>query len=199
MYNVMLDALPYDWKGYPIDADFRIGIMISQCMADESLSDMERFSTVAELLFPEVLPSVEEISEAVHWFLTEYNHDNDSKKKENGTIIFDFDVDQWRIYAAFRAQYGIDLNTAQMHWFIFMGLLANIGECSLTRVMNIRGKKITSRMGREEKQAIKDAKRVFAIKSTQDDYRELSREEQEAIAEFLQYARPTEKGGGREG
>lgn len=187
MFNIMLDPLPNDWNGYPIDSDFQTGIMISQCMADESLSNDEKFLTAMDLLFPQDKPPVNEAEEAITWFLNEYNHDNmTSKKKEKEEIVFDFDIDQWRIYAAFKSQYNIDLNTAQLHWFVFMGLLSNLAECALTRVMDIRQKEITPKMSRKEKNAIMAAKKVFAINPPKE--LPLSAKEQQAVEEFMKYA-----------
>lgn len=188
MFNIMLDPLPNDWNGYPIDSDFQTGIMISQCMADESLSNDEKFLTAMDLLFPQDKPPVNEAEEAITWFLNEYNHDNmASKKKEKEEIVFDFDIDQWRIYAAFKSQYNIDLNTAQLHWFVFMGLLSNLDECALTRVMDIRQKEITPKMSRKEKNAIMAAKKVFAINPPKE--LPLSAKEQQAVEEFMKYAK----------
>ncbi len=186
MFNVMLDPLPYEWNGYPIDADFQTGIMISQCMADESLSENERFVTAIDLLFPGEKPPVDEALEAITWFMNEYNHDNKTSKKDIEEIVFDFDIDQWRIYAAFWSQYQIDLNTADLHWFVFMGMLSNLEECALTRVMNIRQKKIEPKMSRKEKESIKAAKATFAIKPPQEKH--LSAREQQAVNEFMKYA-----------
>lgn len=188
MFNIMLDPLPNDWNGYPIDSDFQTGIMISQCMADESLSNDEKFLTAMDLLFPQDKPPVNEAEEAITWFLNEYNHDNmASKKKEKEEIVFDFDIDQWRIYAAFKSQYNIDLNTEQLHWFVFMGLLSNLAECALTRVMDIRQKEITPKMSRKEKNAIMAAKKVFAINPPKE--LTLSAKEQQAVEEFMKYAK----------
>lgn len=187
MFNVMLDPLPYEWNGYPIDTDYQTGIMISQCLVDESLSEIERYATAIDLLFPSEKPPIEEAIEAITWFLNEYNHDNKvSKKDAEEIIVFDFDIDQWRIYAAFRAQYQIDLNTAKLHWFVFMGLLTNLNECSLTNVMTIRQKKIEPKMSRKEKEAIKAAKAQYAIKPPKE--KQLSIREQQAVDEFMKYA-----------
>lgn len=185
MFNVLLDPLPEDWHGYPIDTDFQVGIMISQCLADEELNDTEKFYKAAELLFPAAQPPVEEIQEAITWFLSDYDHDNHEGEKPSGVVIMDFDVDQWRIYAAFKQQYGIDLNKTKMHWFVFMGLLANVEECSFTRVMDIRQKKITSKMSREEKAAIKKAQKIFRIKAPE---KRLSAAEQQRVNDFMRYA-----------
>ena len=102
MFNVMLDKLPYEWHGYHIDASFRIGIQIMQCLQDEEYEENERVYQALNLLFcgDEKPASPEEAIEGLVWYLNEYNHDN-HKKDKSSVKAFDFDVDQWRIYAAF--------------------------------------------------------------------------------------------------
>lgn len=187
MFNVLLDPLPEEWNGYPLDTDFQTGIQISQCLVDKTLSDTEKFFVAVGLLFPGARPENQEAAEALQWFLSEYDHDNHPKKGKSEVIVMDFDVDQWRIYSAFLSQYHIDLNTAHMHWFSFMGLLANLSECAFTHVMNIRQKKITAKMSREEKRAIKEAQRVFSIVPPKEEH--LSAQEQEAVKKFMKYAK----------
>ena len=89
----------------------------------------------------------------------------------------DFDIDQWRIYAAFRNQYHIDLNTEQMHWFVFMGLLSNLDECAFTRVIDVRTKKINPKDSKEVKKAIAEAKEVYRLGEIKQ--KELTTEEKE--------------------
>ena len=184
MFNVLLDPLPEEWNGYAIDTDFQTGIMISQCLADESLSDTERFYAAARLLFLKNCPGNEEIAEAIKWYMTEYSHDN-TKPEKSEFVIMDWNIDQWRIYAAFRQQYGIDLNVDRIHWFTFMGLLSNLQECAFTRVMDVRQKKITAKMSNEEKAALRKAKMVFEIKQPKE---AMSPEEKRQVDEFLKYA-----------
>lgn len=183
MFNIMLDPLPSEWNGIPINTDFRIGIQIYQCIYDNDITEWEKVDIIERLLFGRNKIDQEQKKEAISWFLNEFNHDN---HKSNGANIkyMDFDVDQWRIYSAFRAQYGIDLNTAKMHWFVFMGLLNNLEECNFTRVIDIRQKKITPKMSAEEKKLINDAKRVYALETPIDF--EQKQEIEEATSHFLE-------------
>lgn len=188
MWNVLLDPFPEEWNGYPIDSDFQTGIQISQCLGDDSLSETEQFYTAVGLLFPDAdnMPGNQEAAEALIWFLKEYNHDNDTGEKSKVTIL-DFDVDQWRIYAAFLNQYHIDLNNAKLHWFAFMGLLINLNECAFNSVMNIRQKKITSDMSADQKRELGRLKKVFEIKPPEDD--NLSPAEQQRVDDFMKHAK----------
>lgn len=184
MFNILLDPLPEKWNGYPIDTDFQTGIMISQCLEDKELSEREKIYTALSLLFPQedMRPPFSEAVEALEWWMTEFNHDK-HKKQESGPRAVDFDIDQWRIYAAFLNQYGIDLNNTKMHWFCFMGLLSNLEECSFSRVIDIRQKKITGKMQKEEKKYFIEMKKVYALR---DEEKPLTEEEKAREAEALE-------------
>lgn len=186
MFNVLLDPLPYEWNGFKVDMDFQAGIQVSQCLTDEDLTKQERLATAVSLMFPEERPSdMQDISDALYWYMNGWNHDNISKdKKKDETILMDFDIDQWRIYAAFKMQYGIDLNRETIHFWVYMGLLSNLEECSFTRVVSIRDKKIDSKMSKEEKTALKNAKKMYAINKEEVETEEEKAEREAAIDEF---------------
>lgn len=125
----------------------------------------------------------------ISWFMNANNHDNYDGVKQSEVILMDYGVDQWRIYAAFIAQYHIDLNKVNMHWFIFRGLLDNLSECSFTDVMQLRQKKIPSYLSAKEKEEFKRKQKIFQLGKTgkvkEDDFTE---SEKARIAEFLKYA-----------
>lgn len=169
MFNVLLDPLPTEYRGFPIDSDFQIGIQIMQALEDGELSRQEGQAVALSLLFLQEdaqgnqlpLPDAETALEGLVWFLTDWNHDHNSKVDK--TRITDFDIDQWRIYSAFKQHYGINLNMDKLHFWEFMGLLTTLPECAYTRVIDIRAKKITSKMGTDEKKAYAELKKVYAL------------------------------------
>lgn len=189
MFNIMLDELPTAWEGFPVDPDFRIGVQICQIFEDKELLDAEKFNAAADLLFTGVMPDIQEQAEAIQWFLSEWNHDNIPKDK-NSVRVMDYDIDQWRIYSAFQHQYGIDLHTADMHYWQFMGLLTTLRECDFTRVIEIRSKKITGKMPKEEKAAVIKAQKMYAIDQPEEKISEAEKEaRQEAIRQFNEMRR----------
>ena len=169
MFNVLLDPLPTEYRGFPIDSDFQIGIQIMQALEDGELARQEGQAVALSLLFLQEdaqgnqlpLPDAETALEGLVWFLTDWNHDHNSKVDK--TRITDFDIDQWRIYSAFKQHYGINLNIDKLHFWEFMGLLTTLPECAYTRVIDIRAKKITSKMGTDEKKAYTELKKVYAL------------------------------------
>lgn len=56
------------------------------------------------------------------------------------TQIFDFEIDSERIFASFWAAYGIDLTSADMHWWKFMALLRCLPrDSAFMQVVGLRG------------------------------------------------------------
>lgn len=164
MNNVLYEPLPEKWNGYPINWWFQVGIQIYLASEDPELTNFERTEIIAALLFQEVVPPPEEMQECISWFLNGWCHDRSVKEKEKKRLL-DFNQDQWRIYADFRQIYGINLNEANLHWWEFMGMLWNMPQrqSSFLQVIEIRQKKITAKMGKEEKKAIKKAQFIYGL------------------------------------
>lgn len=165
MFNVLLDRLPDEYEGYPIDADFRTGIQITMCMSDPDLTKNEKLYTALDLLFPEGFPSdINAACEGLNWFMSGWITDNQTKKSGDSVPVMDFDMDQWRIYAAFLEKYQINLNTDTLHFWEFMGLLNALEDCSFINVIQLRQKKIDPKMGQDYKKTMQEQKERYAIK-----------------------------------
>lgn len=187
MFNVMLDDLPTKYKDFPICTDFDIGIQIMKALEDEELTQQERIGTALSLLFiteegnPLSIPNINTAMDGLKWFLTDWYHDN--KDKDDKTKVTDWDIDQWRIYSAFKRYYGVNLQTDNLHFWEFMGLLTTLPpDCAYRQVIDIRCKKITSNMSAEEKNALKEAKKIYALDAVEED---LTDDEKEAVEAFM--------------
>ena len=193
MFNIMLDKLPDKYEGYRVNTDFQIGIQIIQLIEDSELSEDERLCCALSLLFPSEddagnpldIPDLSTATKGLEWYMKSWMHDNIPKDKGNDKAT-DFDIDQWRIYAAFRAQYGINLNTTQLHFWEFMGLLQNLEECTYTRVVDVRQRKENKKMGSEEKKMLRKAKEIYRLPGTEE---EMTPEEAEAVEIFRNMVR----------
>lgn len=186
MFNVLLDPLPTEYEGFPIDSDFQTGIQILQALEDEELTEQEQIGVALSLLFLQEdkdgnllpIPDAQTAVEGLVWFLTDWNHDKN--KAEDKEKVTDYDIDQWRIYSAFRKHYGINLNTDKLHFWEFMGLLSTLPECAYTQVIDIRAKKL-SKLSKGEKEMYKKLKEVYALEQPSVQYTDA---QIEAIDEF---------------
>lgn len=195
MFNVILDRLPTEYNGYPINSDFRIGIQIFQALSDNELTDMEKMSLSCALLFDVEgvveYPDMETMQEGVQWFLSAWYTDNPVKGEEKQKKDMDYDVDQWRIFSAFLTQFGINLNEVDMHFWVFMGLLSTLEECAFTRILDIRTRKIDPKMKPSDKKTLKEVKERYALESVEN--AQMSAQEQEEYDTFMKYAKKGKK------
>ena len=177
--NIMLDGLPTEYEGYLIRTDYRIGIQISEALNDVNLADPEKLAVAAELLFGRGAPSDSGIvHEAIRWFMSGGEPD-EHKTAASAVPVFDFEQDNRRVYTAFRARYGVDLVRERLHWFAFLAMLGDIGECTLSNVMEIRGADL-SKMTGEQLRYYTRAKERCALREPMSDA------EKAAIADFEQ-------------
>lgn len=206
MFNVMLDKLPTEYKGHPINSSFRIGIQIFQLLGDNDYPEMIRLNRAYDLLFLDEdeetgtsvpfkdkdgldipLPDLQTAQEGIEWFLFGWYMDNSVKSEEKQKKDMDYDVDQWRIFSAFLTQFGINLNEVDMHFWVFMGLLSTLEECAFTRIVDIRTKKIDPKMKPSDKKALKEVKERYALETVQD--AQMSAQEQAEYDAFMKYAK----------
>lgn len=188
MFNIMLDKLPTKYEGCQIDTDFQTGIQIIQALENEELSQQEQIGVALSLLFittdengePLDLPDAQTAVDCLTWFLSAWNHDKHGG--EDKEKVTDYDIDQWRIYSAFRQHYGINLNTDALHFWEFMALLTTLPECAYTRVVDIRSKKLDGKMSKEERNTYVKLKAIYELKQTK--AAEYTDKQKQAIDEY---------------
>ncbi len=97
----------------------------------------------------------------------------DRKKEKSSAIFsvntpapsFDFEEDEVYFYAAFLSEYGIDLNSAVLHWLDFCALFRGLpDECRLKRIIGIRAENLSEIRSKSEKARVKKLKKLFALK-----------------------------------
>lgn len=177
--NAILDGWPEEYKGYLIRTDYRIGIQISQCLMDNEYDESEKIATALTLLYGYGIPADFEVAmSGLSWFLNcgekRKNLEDEAEKED----VFDFDIDSGRIITAFLRFYNIDLTRTGMHWFQFLAMLSDLGECAFINVMNYRTAKITTDMSAEQRKTYELMKRKYSLVEYTD-------EEQESINNFL--------------
>lgn len=158
MYNILLDPLPYDYNGWLIRTDYRTGVQISLAMIDPDLSDSDKAAVAFRLLYGNGIPDLQTASDGLKWFLRCGSDERNDLPKDTEPPSFFWDFDAGRIWASFKATYGIDLHTANLHWFEFCHMMSSLGnDTSLSRAMDVRGYSTKGLKG-EEKAKITKAK-----------------------------------------
>ena len=179
MFNILLDKLPNEYDGYLIRTDFRIGMQIDMCLKDMELNEDEKIGICLNLLYGRGCPQdIDKALNGLSWFVNcGVDKLQEEQEEEGKQPIFDFDIDSGRIYSAFKKVYNIDLSQEKIHWFKFVAMLGDVGECAFTNVINYRTADLTNMTGKMRDTYAK-MKRKFALPDLFND------EEKEKIAEF---------------
>lgn len=169
-HNILIDPLPTTvtvaGKEVSIANDFRTGILFEMLVQDGSLSKEERNIAAMELWYPGGLPQYDEQSvlEAVDAMLWFYLCGKENKPATQTTTtapekaatrrIYDFDMDAPLIYAAFLAQYHIDLQDIEhLHWWKFSAMFAGLTEeHEISKIMGYRAIDLTTIKNKAERE-----------------------------------------------
>lgn len=161
--NVILDGFPDEYEGYLIRTDFRIGMQISEALNDVDLAEPEKMVTALRLLYGNGIPSDSSVAESgLRWFMAGGNVDEE-RVPDGKPPTFDFEQDNRLLYSAFRARYGIDLTRERLHWFAFLAMLGDLGGCSLSDIIGIRGTDL-SKLGDEQRRQYAIMQERYRIK-----------------------------------
>ena len=200
MNNILTDALPesvsVDGTDYPLNTDYRACLKIILAFEDPKLTNYERQAVLLGNLYGDnPPPDAEKALLSANWFLN--GGDGPSSDNTDGDRLYSFSQDARFIFSAFRQTHGIDLQSAELHWWEFLALFMDLGAettfCSLT---GLRKRVKSGRASKEERQAALELGDIFDVP----DFEVLSLEEMErarAFDEFVEQAKKADKQHGK--
>ncbi len=148
-------------KVYPIRTDFRTGVRYEMAAMDGSLT-AEGFY---DLWFPAERPEqLEEALQAVGLF---YNLGRTGDGTA-GPIPYGFRQDAGAVFAAFRRHYGMDLGTAELHWWHFRSLLEGLVTHSFRQRVGYRTADLRGLTAGERAEILK-YRGLYAIQGQEED------------------------------
>lgn len=132
--NKFAEYIQIQDKKLKLNTDYRVWVDISGKMQDinpflqSEAEQLERVLEICDLAIGQEYEFSNEVFIKVVEFLI-----NDKVKQESGggkakKKDFDFTFDGESIYSSFMVQYGIDLQTVDMHWHKFKALFDGLGE-----------------------------------------------------------------------
>lgn len=171
--NLLIDPLPKEvyinGHAWAINYEFYIGILFELLMQNEALSDEEKVRQALTLYFPVIPSDPKKAMDAMLWFYRcgKDDHARESAGKGSpGPKAYCFDQDAELIYAAFYAQYHIDLSASDsLHWWKFRALFAGLSsECEIKKVMGYRIADLKG-MSKAQKKLYEKMRKIYAIKN----------------------------------
>lgn len=173
MSNLLLDSAPLTLciggAEYPIRSDYRTWIQFELLMLDDGRDDDGAvISEAIGLVFDGCPPPPELDNETVGQMMWFYRCGHpDTPLGGNGAPkqrIYDYNVDDGYIYAAFLQQYGIDLQTeAQLHWWQFYAMFISLGNCKFIDILGWRSAKISSKMSPDQRAFYRQMQKMYAL------------------------------------
>ena len=152
---------------YAINTDFRVGIQYETTMLDEGIPKEEKPLLALELYFPVIPHDIEEAFRLMQWFYIcgQEKPKVTGRKGGNTQRTYSYEHDAPYIYAAFLAQYGIDLCEVEgLHWWKFRALLEGLSEgCLFQKIMGYRAMEIRDKMSKEEKEFYRSMKELYRL------------------------------------
>lgn len=177
--NLLIDELPRTVRvgrdEYEIRTDFRIWILFELLWQDDSICPKDKVRKSLALCYPEIPRDYAGAANALLWFYKCGKEDTPQKQAMNArkgkTRIYSFDYDDDYIYAAFMAQYGIDLQDAgNLHWWKFRAMFNSLtNQNEFVRIMEYRSVDLTEDMPEGQKAFYRKMKMIHALPLPKDE------------------------------
>ena len=146
---------------YGVHTDFRRWIDFEQMMKINP--PVKRYAEVLKKYYISLPP---DFSEAIGALCRFYAGGTVPQGKESGggQRIYSYEQDAEMIYCAFYAQYHIDLEKENMHWWKFLALLRGLDEKSrFMQIVRLRAIDLNEIKDKNERRRIAGLKRKYAI------------------------------------
>lgn len=183
MSNLLVDVVPTSVKiegiEYLINSDFRYSILFTLLMQDSNIEDNKKAEQILNIYYPIIPPQKDEAIEKIMWFYRGGKEikQGKGKGKRNNKISYSYDQDDELIFAAFLAQYRIDLTEIEyLHWWKFKALFNSLHDDNkICEVMSIRNKDLSKIKDKEERKYYKEMQEYYKIEeeTTEDDLKAL--------------------------
>ncbi len=173
--NILLDGIDglpetvdINGRDYEIRSDFRYSVMFEILMLDNDVPEREKVPKALSIYFPIIPRDRAAAVDKMLWFYKCGKEESGQKQRvaarRSKERIYSFDYDDDYIYAAFMAQYRIDLATEPLHWWAFRALFRALSsDNEFVKIMEYRGIEIKDNMTKEQKAFYRRMKRIHAL------------------------------------
>lgn len=173
LYEPFPESIFVDGTEYPIITDFREWFRFADMAADTELSNRDKLLMMTQWLLepPEQITS--ELVTALCDFyrakalereMPEYEGDEDEEYTSAALPVLSWKIDAPYIIGDFQRYYGIDLLTAEMHWWRFRILFSALPDDSqMMKRIGYRSVDISQIKSESERKRIMKMKQLYAL------------------------------------
>jgi len=160
------DHLTVDGLAYAIKTDFRFTLRSILAYEDPELTGYEKRTVLLSNLFIVAPIDLEAALLQAQWFL---DGGNPPSEPTDDPRLYSFSLDANLIFAAFYQTHGLDLTTAQLHWFKFLALFMDLGtDTAFCQLIGLRKRIKNGTASKEERQAARDMGGAFDVPEVDD-------------------------------
>lgn len=166
--NLITEIAPHSVEigglDYVIDADFRNCIRFEQLMFDSEIQDDLRGVLALNLFYPVIPQDIPIAFQKILWLYSAGQKQKKTSATSRQKSIYSFEYDSDYIFAAFMADYRIDLNEIEfLHWWKFRALFAGLKPDNLIcKIMEYRSADLSLLKG-EQKKHYQKMQRQYAL------------------------------------
>lgn len=158
-------------KEYPIRTDFKTWVEFDRLMTESNLPLPEKIAKVCALCFveKELPPNLAQTISALFSFYAAFlqKEEASSKAGGGGRRVLSFTKDAPYIYAAFLAQYNMDLLRENPHWFLFRALFASLNRRhKICEIMGYRARKLSDIKDKSQRAFYRKMKKLYQLPDT---------------------------------
>jgi hypothetical protein len=165
--NILVEQLPtaveIDGQAYEIHSDFRACLRVILAFEDAELTNLEKQAVLLDNLYP-VKPANLQAALAQGVKFLDGGKVESGEEGESSPRLYSFAKDAGFIFAAFKQTHGIDLETAELHWWKFLALFMDLGsETTFCNLVSLRKRVKTGKASKEERKAAREMGDIFDI------------------------------------
>lgn len=139
MIGILPTSLDVAGREYPINSDYRIGLIMMVALNDPELSSQEKAYVLVKNLYCVDIPNdlIDDAIKKAVWYL-----DGGKEYKKQTYKVMDWEQDESMIFSSINKIACKEIRLVEyMHWWTFLGYFNEIGEGLYTNVLSIRQKK----------------------------------------------------------
>lgn len=169
--NILLDTLPQAVQiggtDYHIHTDFRNWIRFELLMVDGKTPFENKVIDFLKLYCSKLPANIEDAFLALVTFYSgadKKNQDKGNGNEHSKSPIYSFEHDSEYIYAAFLGQYGIDLQSTNLHWWQFKALFKSLNDTNqIVKIMEYRSVNLSKIKDKEQKAFYRKMKALYRL------------------------------------
>jgi len=172
MPNILTSTFPksltVNGEEYAIYWDHRSCLRIMAALESGDLTRWEQYLYLVQALYEDVPSDFNAALMQALWFLHGGRELEEASARADTRRTFSYEQDAELIYAAFSTRHGIDLATANLHWWRFRALFSDLRDTTFSELCSMRKRYYDGDCNEKELAAIAEMGDSFYVAGAED-------------------------------